>query len=134
MFRKAFQNQSRINRLRLFAGLLSMGLSIPALAQSVPFPTYQAGPQTNGTFVVGDGTILTPSGTQVNLGIRVRAKAIALNPTGNHTAAVLVMGTSGSNGKAVEVFDTQTGAILQNYQPAIGGNDPDGSNTGITYT
>jgi YVTN family beta-propeller protein len=134
MFRKAFQNQSRMNRLRLFAGLLSMGLSIPALAQSVPFPTYQAGPQTNGTFIAGDGTILTPSGAQVNLGIRVRAKAIALNPTGNHTAAVLVMGTSGSNGKAVEVFNTQTGAILQNYQPAIGGNDPDGSNTGITFT
>jgi len=125
------KEQFRINRL---AGLLSIGLSVTAFAQSVPFPTYRAGPQTNGTFVVGDGTILTPSGTQVNLGIRVRAKAIALNPTGNHTAAVLVMGTSGLNGKAVEVFDTRTGAILQNYQPAIGGNDPDGSNTGITYT
>jgi YVTN family beta-propeller protein len=133
MFRKSFQNQLRINRLGLLTCLLSMGLSV-ALAESVPFPTYQVGPQTNGTFVAGDGTILSPSGTQLNLGIRVRAKAIALNPTGNHTAAVLVMGTSGSNGKAVEVFNTQTGAILQNYQPAIGGNDPDGSNTGIAYT
>ena len=126
------RNHSQINRLLL--GLLAAALSIPAIAQSVPFPTYHVGPQTNGTFVVSDGTIITPAGTQVNLGIRVRAKAIALNPTGNHTAAVLVMGTSGSNGKAIEVFNTQTGDILQNYQPAIGGNDPDGSNLGIAYT
>ncbi|MGA3344182.1 MAG: alkaline phosphatase family protein [Terracidiphilus sp.] len=134
MSRKMSLKLSRIKRLVLGAGLLAAASSIPALAQSVPFPTYQVGPQTNGTFVVGDGTILTPAGTQVNLGIRVRAKAIALNPTGNHTAAVLVMGTSGSNGKAVEVFNTQTGAILQTYEPAIGGKDPDGSNLGITYT
>jgi YVTN family beta-propeller protein len=130
----AVQHRLWNDRPRLLAGLLSLGLCATALAQSVEFPTYQAGPQTNGTFVLGDGTILTPDGTQVNLGIRVRAKAIALNPTGNHTAAVLVMGTSGSNGKAVEVFDTRTGVVLQNYQPAIGGNDPDGSNTGISYT
>ncbi|MGA7833263.1 MAG: alkaline phosphatase family protein [Terracidiphilus sp.] len=133
MSRKMSQKNFRINRLLLVAGLLAAGLSVPALAQSVPFPTYQVGPQTNGTFVVSDGTIITPSGTQVNLGIRVRAKAIALNPSGNHTAAVLVMGTSGSNGKAVEVFNTQTGAILQTYTPAAG-TDPDGSNLGITYT
>ncbi|MGA2351800.1 MAG: bifunctional YncE family protein/alkaline phosphatase family protein [Terracidiphilus sp.] len=134
MSRKIYQEHSRINRLGLLAGLLAGGLGVSALAQSVPFPTYQVGPQTNGTFVVSDGTIIAPAGTQVNLGIRVRAKAIALNPTGNHTAAVLVMGTSGSNGKAVEVFNTQTGAILQTYEPAIGGKDPDGSNLGITYT
>ena len=36
--------------LLLLAGLLAAGLSVPALAQSVPFPTYQVGPQTNGTF------------------------------------------------------------------------------------
>ena len=29
---------------------------------------------------------------------------------GNGTAAVMVMGTSGSNGKAVEIFNTKTGA------------------------
>jgi YVTN family beta-propeller protein len=131
---KDSQNRSRINPLRPLALLLVAALSVPALAQSVPFPTYQVGPQTNGTFVASDGTILTPTGIQVNLGIQVRAKAIALNPNGNHTAAVMVMGTSGSNGKAVEIFNTQTGAILQTYEPAIGGKDPDGSNLGITYT
>ena len=114
-------------------GLLSMGLSVPALAQSVPFPTYQVGPQSNGSVVASDGTILTPAGTQVDLGIRVRAKAIAVNPKGNHTAAVLTMGTSVSNGNgAVEVFNTETGKVLQSY--SFGGTDSSGSNLGISYT
>jgi len=133
MFREVTRNNSRFNRPRLLAGILATALSVPALAQSVQFPTYKPGPQTNGSFVVSDGTVIKPAGTQVNLGIRVRAKAITLNPTDNHTAAVLVMGTSGSNGKAVEEFNTQTGAVLQTYEPA-GGTNPDGSTTGITYS
>jgi len=126
MLTKTSHKHPGINPLHLLAGLLATGLSVPALlGQSVPFPTYAPGPQTNGTFVVSDGTIITPAGTQLNLGTKVRAKAIALNPLGNHTAAVLVMGTSN---RSVEVFNTQTGAILQSYAPAIGGSDPDGSN------
>lgn len=125
-------NHFRVNSL--LVSLLAAGMSATAVAQSVPFPTYQVGPQSDGTFVASDGTILNPAGTQLNLGIRVRVKPIAPNPTGNHTAAALVMGTSGSNGKAVEVFNTQTGTILQTYEPAIGGKDPDVSNLGITYT
>ena len=125
------RNHSRINRL--FVGLLAAGLSVPAFAQSVEFPTYVPGPQENGTFIVSDGTIITPAGTPVNLGIRVRAKAVAVNPTGNHTAAVLTMGTSTSNGNgAVEVFNTITGAILQSYSPL--GTDSTGSDLGISYT
>ncbi len=130
MFRKSSQNHSSINDLRPLAALLATALSLPALAQSVPFPTYTVGPQTNGTFVAGDGTILSPAGKQVDLGTTTRAKAIALNPTGNHTAAVLQMGAK----QAVTIFNTQTGAVLQTYEPAIGGKDPDGSNLGITYT
>ena len=126
-------NTFRNHRLTVLAGLLSMGLGVPALAQSVPFPTYHVGPQPDGTVVASDGTILTPAGTQVNLGIRVRAKAVAINPKGNHTAAVLTMGTSVSNGNgAVEVFNTQTGAVLQSY--SFGGTDSHGSNLGISYT
>jgi YVTN family beta-propeller protein len=137
MSRKASQKtrtDSRINRLLPLAGLLAAGLSIPVLAQSVPFPTYTVGPQPDGSYVVSDGTIITPAGTQVDLGIRVRAKAVALNPTGNHTAAVLTMGTSASNGNGpVEVFDTQTGKVLQSYSSAKG-KDSSGSHVGITYT
>ena len=130
MFQKISRSHSRIDRLRPLAGLLATGLSVPALAQSVPFPTYTVGPQTNGTFVASDGTILTPTGKQVNLGTTTRAKAIALNPTGNHTAAVLQMGAH----RPSQIFNTQTGAVLQTYVPAIGGKDPDGSNLGIAYT
>jgi YVTN family beta-propeller protein len=133
MFRTPSRIHSRINQLRVFAALLAAGLSVPALAQSVPFPTYQVGPQTNGTFVVSDGTILTPAGTTIDLGIRVRAKAVALNPTGNHTGAVLTMGTSVSNGNgAVEIFNIKTGTVVQSY--SFGGKDSHGSNLGITYT
>jgi YVTN family beta-propeller protein len=125
------RNKSPINRLRPLAGLLAAGMCLPGLAagQSKEYPTYQTGPQKNGSWVVGDGQIITPAGTQVDLGIRVRAKAIALNPSAkSHTAAVLTLGAS----EAVEVFDTNTGAVLQNYSPF--GQDSSGSYSGITYS
>jgi YVTN family beta-propeller protein len=111
--------------------LLAAGLSLPGLAaaQSKPFPTYVTGPQPNGSWVVGDGQVLTPAGIQVDLGIRVRAKAIALNPNlKTHTAAVLTLGAS----QAVEVFDTNTGVVLQNYMAL--GYDSSGSYSGIAYS
>ncbi len=131
----------------LLVGLAAAGLSVPALAQSVPFPTYAPGENTAATtgptyshplsnpWVVSDGTILTPVGTQVYLGITTRAKAVALNPKGNHTAAVLQMGAP----QAVTIFSTQTGAVLQTYSvpytTATGSStDSDGSQGGIAYT
>ncbi len=134
MSRSNSRNHSRINRLSTLAILLTTGLGVPVLAQSVPFPTYTVGPQPDGSYVVSDGTIINPAGTQVDLGIRVRAKAVALNPKGNHTAAVLTMGTSTSNGNgAVEIFNSKTGAVLQSYSSA-GNSDSSGSELGITYT
>ncbi|HYA95542.1 MAG TPA: hypothetical protein VEC95_04650, partial [Terriglobales bacterium] len=140
MSRKSFRNSSWINRL--LVGLLATVLGVPALAQSGLFPTYEVGANQNGPqgpnypstlpnpWVVSSGQIITPAGTQVYLGITTRAKAIALNPnTSTHTAAVLQMGAP----QAVTIFNTQTGAFIQNYTPAAG-TDPDGSNTGITYT
>ena len=130
------RRKSQVNRLRPLAGLLAAGLGLPGLAtaQSVPYPTYVTGPQSNGSWVVGNGQIITPAGTQVNLGIRVRAKAIALNPNlRSHTAAVLTLGTSVSNGNgAVEIFDTNTGTVLQSYNAL--GSDSSGSYSGIAYS
>jgi YVTN family beta-propeller protein len=111
--------------------LLAAGLSVPgiAAAQSKEYPTYLTGPQPNGSWVVGDGQVLTPAGTQVDLGNRVRAKAIALNPIARtHTAAVLTLGAS----EAVEIIDTNTGVVLQNYMAL--GSDPSGSYSGIAYS
>src|SRR5271157_1171479 len=142
MLRKFPRSNSRINLLRPLAGLLVAGLSFAALAaaQSVPFPTYQVGANQNGSqgpdypstlagpWVVSNGQIITPVGTQVYLGIRTRAKAIALNPNSStHTAAVLQMGAP----QAVTVFNTQTGAVLQTYKPF---GTKSGSSTGIAYT
>jgi YVTN family beta-propeller protein len=123
------RNLSRAKRLRPLAGLLAMGITAPAFAdRSVPFPTYVTGPQPDGSYVVGNGQIINPAGTQVGLGIRVRAKAIALNPiSDSHTAAVLTLGAT----QAVEVFDTHTGIVLQNYSPF---SDSSGSFSGITYS
>jgi len=133
--RNKSRNKSRKN-LRPLAGLMAAGLSFPGLAaaQNNLYPTYVTGPQPNGSWVVSDGQIINPAGTQVNLGIRVRAKAVALNPNlKTHTAAVLTMGTSADDGNgAVEVFDTTTGIVLQNY--VTFGLDSSGSYSGITYT
>jgi YVTN family beta-propeller protein len=124
------RNKSTINHLRPLAVLLATGLIVPVLSgQSVPFPTYVTGPQPNGSWVVSSGQIITPAGKQVDLGIRVRAKAIALNPNvRTHTAAVLTLGAS----EAVEVFDTRTGDVLQNY--IVFGKDSQGSYSGIAYS
>jgi YVTN family beta-propeller protein len=112
---------------------MAAGLSLPGLAaaqsQSQLYPTYVTGPQPNGSWVVGNGQIVKPAGTQVDLGIRVRAKAIALNPNlSTHTAAVLTLGAT----QAVEIFDTDTGAVLQNYITL--GTDASGSYSGIAYS
>jgi len=113
---------------RLIVGMLAAGLTIPAHAQSSQqFPTYQPGPQANGSFIVADGQVITPAGTVVNLGIRTRAKSIALNPTGNNTAAVLQMGAA----QVVTVFNTKTGAVVQTFNPTKGAG---GSSTGLAYT
>ncbi len=145
MSRKFFRNsfrkkKSKTKRVHPLASLLAAGLGSVALAaaQSVPYPTYVAGLRPagwpSGSWVVSSGQVINPAGTQVNLGIRVRAKAVALNPTpGNHTAAVLTMGTSASDGNgAVEIFDTTSGVVLQNYIPF--GQDPSGSYSGIAYS
>jgi YVTN family beta-propeller protein len=129
--RNKSRNKSRINRLRPLAGLLAAGLSLPGLAaaQSKEFPTYFTGPQPNGSWVVSSGQVLTPAGIQVNLGNQVRAKAIALNPNvRTHTAAVLTLGAA----EAVEVFDTNTGVVLQDY--ITFGTDSHGSYSGIAYS
>src|SRR5215468_1183895 len=134
--RRNRKKKSKIKRVSPLASLLAAGLGSAALAvaQSNPYPTYVTGPQPNGSWVVSSGQVITPAGTQVNLGIRVRAKAIALNPNAeSHTAAVLTMGTSTSAGNgAVEVFDTNTGVVLQNYIPLA--KDPHGSFNGIAYS
>ena len=132
MYRNKSRNESRISRLRPLAGLVAAaGLSFPTLsaAQSKLYPTYVTGQQPDGSWVVGDGQVLTPAGVQVDLGNHVRAKAIALNPNvRSHTASILTLGAP----EAVEVIDTNTGVVLQDYTPF--GHDSSGSYSGIAYS
>ena len=125
------KSKSKIIRLCPLANLLWVGLGFAGLAmpQSVPYPTYFTGPQPDGSWVVSSGQVITPAGIQVDLGIQVRAKAIAVNPNARtHTAAVLTLGAA----EAVEVFDTNTGAVLQIY--TVLGSDSSGSYNGIAYS
>jgi len=109
-------------------GLMTLALSATAFAgQSEQFPTYQVGPQSNGTYVMSTGQIVAPSGKVVMLGSPVRAKAVALNPTNPNSAAVLTMGAA----QAVEVFDLANGKVQQLYSPF---GDSSGSFTGIAYS
>ena len=106
--------------------LLAAGLVAPAFAgPSREFPKYVAGPGSNGKYVLGNGQIVSPAGMRISLGPQARAKAIAINPVDGHTASVLLLGAS----QAVEVFDTKTGAILQQYSSS-GGTDSSGSYSG----
>lgn len=94
---------------------------------STQFPTYNPGPQPDGSYVMSTGQIVTPAGTVVNLGSPVRAKDVVLNPTNPQTAAVLLMGAS----SAVDIVDVVSGSILQQYSP---NGDSTGSFTGIAYS
>jgi YVTN family beta-propeller protein len=142
-------NTSFMRRLPLFLGMLAV-LSVSAFGQSQQFPTYTPGENTSAStgptfsaplanpWVVSDGAIITPAGTQVYLSTTTRAKAIALNPTGNGTAAVLQMGAP----QSVSIFcvasagcdgGTYTqGQVIQNYSPTLGNHS--GSSIGITYS
>ena len=120
---------SRQQRLRPLAGLLLLGLTPHSVSAAADlFPTYTVGLQPNGAYVVSNGQVITPAGTQVNLGIQVRAKAVAVHPDGNlHVAAVLTMGAAAP----VIVFDTLTGQVLQRYLPF---QDSNGTYGGIAYS
>jgi YVTN family beta-propeller protein len=106
---------------------LSLALAAPAFGQSQQFPTYQVGPQANGTYVMSTAQIVNPAGTVTILGTPIRAKAIAINPANPTTGAVLQMGAPA----AVQVFNLATGALIQSYSPSGVSN---GSFTGLTYS
>ncbi len=116
------------------SALIAAASAAAIAGPSTEFPTYTVGPQSNGSYVMSTGQIITPAGTQINLmnnlsGTHspVRAKQIALNPVNHNFAAVQLMGAS----SAVDVINLSTGQITQQYVPF---KDKSGSFTGISYT
>jgi YVTN family beta-propeller protein len=108
-------------------GLIVAACSASAFAQSTQYPTYQVGPQSNGTYVMSTGQIVAPAGKVVMLGSPVRAKAVALNPANPTYVAVLLMGAA----QAVEMVNIVSGKVEQLYSPF---GDASGSFTGISYS
>lgn len=128
------RNLARRKSLSPLAGLVALGLASSAYASgSVPFPTFVPGVQQDNSIVVASGQVLTPAGTQVTFG-ETRAKAVALHPT-LPLAAVLTMSNWGGNvtptQSTVHVFNTVTGAVVQNYTPP---SSASGSFTGIAFS
>src|ERR1700749_193566 len=118
----------------MVSALVAAASTAAVAAPSTEFPTYTVGPQSNGSYVMSTGQIITPAGTLINLSNNlsgtpgaVRAKSIALNPVNHNYAAVLLMGAS----SAVDVINLSTGAITQQYTPF---KDKSGSFTGIRYS
>ncbi len=110
-------------------GALALSLAAPALADpSVEFPNYTVGPQADGSAVASTAQILTPAGQQVDLGIQVRVKAVAVSPAAP-VAAVLTMG----NSVAVQIVNLLTGMVTQTFTPS-NPNSFGGSFNGITYS
>jgi DNA-binding beta-propeller fold protein YncE len=117
------------------SALIGASASSAAMAgASTEFPTYTVGPQSNGSYLMSTGQIITPAGTVINLTDNltgtpspVRAKAVALNPVNHNYAAVLLMGAS----SAVDVINLSTGKITQQYVPF---KDKSGAFTGISYS
>jgi hypothetical protein len=89
-------------------------------------PDRTVGPQPDGSIVASNNQTLTPAETLVNLGAPLLAKAVAVNPK-NNTAAVLLM----SGPEAVVVFNTVTGAVIQNFK---NGTSSTGSFNDIAYS
>jgi YVTN family beta-propeller protein len=125
-----FKNSVRIAGAALFAGAAMHTLVFAQTSHRT------VGPQNDGSIVVSSNQILTPAGTIVDLGVPVRAKAIALNPNAKtKSGAVLLMGSP----QPIIVFNTATGKVLQRFIPTtVNGTtfttDKAGSFTGITYS
>jgi YVTN family beta-propeller protein len=122
----------RVLTARLLATTLFVAaaphLVMPAHAQTSAYnPNRTVGPQADGSIVVSSAQTITPAGQLLLLGRPLRAKAVAVNPNPkSDTAAVLLMGGP----EAVVVFNTVTGAIVQNFASP----SSDGSFKGITYS
>jgi YVTN family beta-propeller protein len=118
----------------MVSALITAASAAATAGPSTEFPTYTVGPQSNGSYVMSTGQVITPAGQVINLNNNltgtvspVRAKKVVLNPVNHNYAAVLLMGAS----SAVDVINLSTGQITQQYIPF---KDKSGSFTGITYT
>ena len=115
-------------RLRTTAFYLSTALLILLSATAQEHPTYQVGPQADGSFVTPTNQVVTPAGTQVNF--NGRPVAVAVRPD-QKTAAVLVTGGGYSLPTLpIVIVDLTTGTVKQQFNPG----ETNGAYDGVLYS
>src|SRR2546421_813830 len=115
-------------RLRTTAFYLSTALLIPLSAAAQEHPTYQVGPQADGSFVTPTNQLVTPAGTQVNF--NGRPVAVAVRPD-QKTAAVLVTGGGYPLPTLpIVIVDLTTGTVKQQFNPG----ETNGAYDGVLYS
>ncbi|PYU62963.1 MAG: phosphoesterase [Acidobacteria bacterium] len=115
-------------RLRTTAFYLSTALLILLSATAQEHPTYQVGPQADGSFVTPTNQVVTPAGTQVNF--NGRPVAVAVRPD-QKTAAVLVTGGGYSLPTwPIVIVDLTTGTVKQQFNPG----KTNGAYDGVLYS
>src|SRR5580693_1203754 len=118
----------RMSHARLTAFFLLAALLIPLSAAAQEHPTYQVGPQPDGSFVTPTNQVVTPAGTQVNF--NGRPVAVAVRPN-QKTAAVLVEGGGYTLPTLpIVIVDLTTGAVKQEFNPG----SINGSYDGVLYS
>jgi len=117
-----------MSHARLTAFFLLAALLIPLSAAAQEHPTYQVGPQPDGSFVTPTNQVVTPAGTQVNF--NGRPMAVAVRPN-QKTAAVLVEGGGYTLPTLpIVIVDLTTGAVKQEFNPG----SINGSYDGVLYS
>src|SRR5256885_8983727 len=115
-------------RLRTTAFYLSTALLIRLSAAAQEHPTYQVGPQADGSFVTPTNQVVTPAGTQVNF--NGRPVAVAVRPD-QKTAAVLVTGGGYPLPTLpIVIVDLTTGTVKQQFNPG----ETNGAYDGVLYS
>jgi YVTN family beta-propeller protein len=110
------------SRSATLCGVASLFISLGIAAQERP--TYQVGPQVDGSYVTPANQIVTPAGTQVHF--NGRPMAIAIRPD-QKTAAVLVAG-GGYNLPTlpIAIVDLTAGTVKQEFNPGTNNGSYDG--------
>ena len=103
-------------------GVASLFISLGIAAQERP--TYQVGPQVDGSYVTPANQIVTPAGTQVHF--NGRPMVVAVRPD-QKTAAVLVAG-GGYNLPTlpIAIVDLTAGTVKQEFNPGTNNGSYDG--------
>ncbi|MCL2450084.1 MAG: bifunctional YncE family protein/alkaline phosphatase family protein [Polyangiaceae bacterium] len=106
----------RIRRLSRSTWYAACSVTLVAGATYAATQVVTPGPRANGTGLTPDGFLLTPTGSQLAVG--AGPLAVALTPDG----ALALVENAGFNGHKLQVIDTQSLTVLQEFDGASNGS------------